>query len=252
MMVKRKERTMRVKGEGEYGAGINGIKNASVITAGPLNKFHTDLAQAGLCVIRFVRTSHQLLILETLSNTLSYYSTISRAQYKMPTCPGCNIWFPIGGYSSHLKQTQNPACLAVRQTHEALGDFDDSDAEPSDLDNDNNAANPFEGDALGRYKELDVETDDPHNEGCEVDMENFDSEDEEDEWGLGPGDEEDAENGAQEDGWELPLPENAEGEMRDDEMNEDIGDGEDGEPEQFDQDIPLIGKGGQTIYCQLS
>lgn len=61
----------------------------------------------------------------------------------------------------------------------------------------------------------------------------FDSEDEEDEWGVGPGDEEDAENGAQEAGWEPPLPEGTEEGMNvdedDDEMGDVEGDGNDGE-----------------------
>lgn len=155
----------------------------------------------------------------------------------MPTCPGCNTWFSVGGYSSHIKQTKTPACIAIRDTQENFGDLTDLETD----DSDNKTAKHSEGDALGTY-------DDVSFDGSEIDGPNFDSEDEEDEWGVGPGDDEDAENGAQEGGWEPPVPEGFGDEAMDEEEDQNHDDIErDGSPEPNLRDVPLVDKGARPF-----
>lgn len=164
----------------------------------------------------------------------------------MPTCPGCDAWFSVGGYSSHLKQTRNPSCLTIRNAQESFGNFDDSDAE---ADNDN-IVKPFEGDAFGAYDAADFEAERQGGEGGEVESEKFDSDDEEDEWGVGLGDDEDAENAAQEHAWEPPLPDDAEDERMDEMEDEDGGEGAQGNREEspeYNTDVPLIDKGAKPF-----
>lgn len=168
----------------------------------------------------------------------------------MPTCPGCNVWFAIGRYSSHLRQTKNRNCIAVRDAGEAFGDFDETGSDRAAGDDE---ARQFEGDALGAYGESDFEEvggqdvderlgqdEEAHTVDDDTE-ERVDSEDDKEEWGLGLGDEEDAENALQEEGWEPPLPE-AEDRMDEDQEAEpdEGGEGRDG-------DIDGLAAGGEPI-----
>lgn len=155
----------------------------------------------------------------------------------MPTCPGCDTWFSVGGYSSHIKQTKNPACIAIRDTQENFGDLTDLEMD----DSDNETAKLSECDALGTYDDVNFDGD-----GSEAEGPNFDSEDEEDEWGVGLGDDEDAENGAQEGGWEPPAPEGFGDEAMDQEEDQDENERE-REEVSPERDVPLIDKGARPF-----
>lgn len=167
----------------------------------------------------------------------------------MPTCSGCDTWFSVGGYSSHMKQTRNPACTAIRDTQEIFGDLGDLETDISDTE----TVKQFGGDALGTYDDINFgdEEDDVGGDRYEgQDMDPEDEEDEEDEWGVGPGDDEDAENAAQEGGWEPPVHEGPgdEGMDEDEDQNENDNEVErEGGPEQNMQDVRLIDKGAQPF-----
>lgn len=82
----------------------------------------------------------------------------------MPTCSGCDTWFSVGGYSSHMKQTKNPACIAIRDTQETFGNLEDLETDVSD----NETVKRFEGDTLGAYEDIDFEGEDSGGDGGEV------------------------------------------------------------------------------------
>lgn len=178
----------------------------------------------------------------------------------MPTCPGCDVWFTIGRYSSHLQQTKNRKCIAVLEASETFGDFDETGFNSAG----DNEAQEFEGDALGPYQDDDLENaggrdideglaqdEEAHAEEEDAE-EQVESEDDEEEWGLGLGDEEDAENALQEEGWEPPLAED------DDRMDEDAEDEQDereeGQKGEGDDlragDVPIVDKGARPFITK--
>jgi hypothetical protein len=124
----------------------------------------------------------------------------------MPICAGCQLNFSLPGYTSHLRQTRNPQCVAIYQ--QAFGDIPASD-EPDDAHIEASHSNSadcrvpptFQGDFFGSdYREEDFgyEDDDGDDIGLEDDDE-FDY--------VGQEDEEEAENAELEHGWEPPLSE---------------------------------------------
>lgn len=177
----------------------------------------------------------------------------------MPTCPGCKTWFAIGRYSSHLRQTKNRDCVAIREADEAFGDFNVLDAEEAA---DDNEVRRFEGDALGEYGDADFEAAGGQNldeivVGKEEDIgkdedagEWVDSEDDEEEWGLGLGDDEDAENALQEEGWEPPLPEDDERMEEDEDAEEERGGEGEGHDDLEPRDAPVVDRGARPFITR--
>lgn len=115
-------------------------------------------------------------------------------------CAGCHKFFTRQGYASHIRQTKQRACVAIREHEEGLSGLDF--LYPSFQDDTNELASPrpFEGDYFGTYTAADFDEEEAYASNLGGDTPDSISDDEADE---GEHDDEDFEEPEQ-NGWEPP------------------------------------------------
>ena len=112
-------------------------------------------------------------------------NTRKPSRQKTEQCAGCELWFTINGYFHHLRQTQKPSCIAVRDTetryHPSHSSVDSTSSRhsasptpsPHSSDNDNHIpraeTQAFRGDYFGEYAPEDFNDYDEYDAGADVD-----------------------------------------------------------------------------------